>query len=392
MRKSRRITTFILLIAVLLTSCSSAEATPQPMEVQNKINAAVAQTLAALSTQVASVKPTDGPKETPVDVKTEAAPTGAPATPAAQTGVTLLPPTPTLPKPTNVPGACTDYGAYVADITIPDGTMVPPGTQFTKTWSIRNTGSCTWTPEYNLVWIGGDIAGNPNRVPLTTTNVLPGQTVHVSVNLTAPTEFKKYRSFWKIMNKDGSVFGLMDNYGKEQSIWAEIVVGLKYSFISNMCSATFTSSSGVLPCPGIQKDPRGFAYINTAPAIEGGVKENNPALVMVPPSTKGGYIVAQYPPIIISEGANLVTFIGCLEGYTKCNVRFRITYSIDGGPEQELVNRIHGFGEWERLSINLTQNNMYAMMNRSVAFLFYVTAMDGSQDNYAFFFSPVITP
>lgn len=392
MTKTRRITTFILLITVLLTSCSPVESTQNSMEVQNKINAAVAQTLAALSTQVAEVKPTDGPKVTPTSNETIPPPTETPMAPAAPSNITPLPPTPTKPKATNAPGACSDYGSYVADITIPDGTMVPPGTVFTKTWAIRNAGTCTWTPDYSLVWIGGDIAGNPNKVSLTSTNVLPGQTVHVSVNLTAPNEYKKYRSFWKVMNKSGNVFGLMDNNGKEQSIWAEIVVGLRYDFAANMCSATWTSSSGVLPCPGIQKDPRGFAYLNTAPAIEGGTKENDPAIIMVPPNTPNGYIVGQFPQIIIPEYSNLVFKFGCLDGYGECNFRLRVTYSIEGQQEQELINRVHGFGEWEDISMKLTQNNEFGMKDKPVSFLFYIQAMDGSKDNYAFIFSPIITP
>lgn len=388
MTNTRKLLSTILLIAVLLTSCSSVEATPEPMEVQNRINAAVAQTLAALSTQVALVQPTDGPTPAPTE-NSEESPTveaGNPAVTALSQNVTAL------PKVTNTPGSCTDYAAYVADITIPDGTMVPPKTTFTKTWAIRNAGSCTWTPEYSMVWIGGDLKGNPNKVPLTSTNILPGQTAHVSVSLSAPDEFKKYRSFWKLMNKSGQIFGLMDNTGKEQSIWAEIVVGLRYDFAANMCSATWTSSSGALPCPGIQKDPRGFAYLSTAPAIEGGVKENDPAIVMVPPSTKGGYIVAQFPQIIIPDYSNLSLRFGCLEGYTNCNVRFRITYSIDGGPEQELLNTVHGYGEWEAYNSYLAFNNQFAMVGKPVSFLFYMYAMEGSSDNYAFIFSPIITP
>ncbi len=59
------------------------------------------------------------------------------------------------------------------------------------------------------------------------------------------------------MNKSGKVFGIMDNKGIEQSIWAEIVVGITYDFDANMCSATWKTPAGILPCPGtkeIQED------------------------------------------------------------------------------------------------------------------------------------------
>jgi hypothetical protein len=391
MTKSRRTVTAFLLAAILLTSCSPTEATPDTMEVQNKINAAVAQTLSALTTKVAAVQKTDEVKPTQTVKPTETKETTVEPTsglPAAA-GVTAV------AKPTNTakPGACTDYASYVADVTIPDGTMVPPGTQFVKTWAIRNAGSCTWTSDYSLVWIGAELMESPNRVPLTTQNILPGQTAHVSVTLTAPAEIGHHSfSQWKLMNKSGNVFGIMDNKGKEQSIWSEIFVGKTYNFLANICSATWTSSAGVLPCPGTKNDPRGFVYVNTAPAIEGGIKENDPAIVIVPPDESGSFLVGQYPPIVVGEGSNLVLHFGCLEGYTKCNVRFRITYSIEGGAEQELINQVHGFGEWEGISINLTINNKYAMMNRATSFLFYVYPMEGSSDNYAFIFNPIMTP
>ncbi len=389
MIKPRRWITALLLTSLLLTSCGPVETTPDSMEVQNQINAAVAQTLSALTTSVAAVQLTDTAKPTETKAPTETKePTIAPTT-----GLAALPAAATSSGPTKTsqPGACTDRASFVADITIPDGTMVPPGTQFAKTWSIRNAGSCTWTPEYSIVWTGGDMKGPSNNYPLTTANVLPGQTAHVTVTLTAPTNFIKYRSFWKLMNKNKQVFGIMDNTGKEQSIWAEIVVGNTYNFLANMCSATWTSSSGVLPCPGNKNDPRGFVYLNSAPAIEGGVKENDPAIIMVPPNEKDAYLVGQFPPIIVAEGSNLVLHFGCLEGYTKCNFRFRIAYSIEGGAEQELVNQVHGFGEWEYIKINLTQNNKYAMMNKATSFLFYVYPIEGSSDNYAFLFSPIMT-
>lgn len=391
MTKSRRITTAFLLVALLLTSCSPVATTPDSMEVQNQINAAVAQTLSALTTQVSSVQQTKEalPTETrepTATIESTAAPTSG--LPAATGNNAVVAPTNTA-SPSN----CTDYAVYIGDVTIPDGTMVPPGTTFVKTWSVRNAGSCTWTPDYKMVWVGADPMDSAHSVQMTTQNVLPGQIAHVSVSLTAPKELKRHVfSQWKLMNAKGQVFGAVGNDGVERYLYSEIYVGNTYNFAANMCAATWSSSAGVLPCPGTKNDPRGFVLLNTAPAIEGGVKENDPAIIMVPPDEPDSYLVGQYPPIVVPEGSNLVLHFGCLEGYTKCNVRFRIAYSIDGGAEQELFNAVHGFGEWEYVSINLTLNNRFAMMDRAVSFLFYYYPMEGSSDNYAFIFSPIMTP
>ncbi len=95
-------------------------------------------------------------------------------------------------------------------------------------------------------------------------------------------------------------------------------------------------------------------------------------------------LLGNSPRSLFLKYSNLLLKFGCLEGYTKCNVRFRITYSVAGEAEQELVNRVHGFGEWEDVAINLTQNNQFAMMNRPVSFIFYFHAMEGSTDNLRF--------
>ena len=42
--------------------------------------------------------------------------------------------------------ACVDKPVFVADVTIPDNTVIAPGTTFTKTWRVRNDGNCTWGP------------------------------------------------------------------------------------------------------------------------------------------------------------------------------------------------------------------------------------------------------
>ena len=37
-----------------------------------------------------------------------------------------------------------ECAAFVADVTIADGSYIAPGSTFTKTWRIRNNGTTTW--------------------------------------------------------------------------------------------------------------------------------------------------------------------------------------------------------------------------------------------------------
>src|SRR5512138_3903435 len=100
-----------------------------------------------------------------------------------------------------------DQAQFVSDVTAPDGSAFAAGAAFTKTWRLSNIGTCTWTTAYNLVWTGGDALGAPNAVKLPN-DVPPGQTLDLSVNLTAPTASGHYKALFKLSNAAGAQFGI----------------------------------------------------------------------------------------------------------------------------------------------------------------------------------------
>ena len=69
----------------------------------------------------------------------------------------------TIYTPVPLSGAC-DRGLFIGDVTIPDGTILPAGTPFTKTFRIRNVGTCTWTTSYAMVFVSGSLLGAPSTV------------------------------------------------------------------------------------------------------------------------------------------------------------------------------------------------------------------------------------
>lgn len=102
-------------------------------------------------------------------------------------------------------GACSYRAAYLGDITVPDHSVLAPGTRFNKIWRVRNTGTCTWGPSYALdsvVNVGGTLLGAPSSVPIPTV-VLPGGTLDISVPMVAPMLEGRYLSEWKL-RVDGS--------------------------------------------------------------------------------------------------------------------------------------------------------------------------------------------
>ncbi len=156
--------------------------------------------------------------------------TAQPTQTTAPTNTPPPPPTATTQPSATRPAGCTYLATFVADVTIPDDTRMAPGATFTKTWRVRNDGSCTWGPNqqlYALTFTGGTRLGTVDQVSLPG-NVGPGQTVDLSVGMVAPTSPGTYTSEWMFALANppagvGSLLGL--GSGRSQPLFARIVVG-----------------------------------------------------------------------------------------------------------------------------------------------------------------------
>lgn len=102
-------------------------------------------------------------------------------------------------------GGC-DVMTFVADVTVSDGEQISGGTAFTKTWQVRNDGTCDWSTAYQVLFSSGEQMGGPSSQPLTTA-VTVGSTGTISVNLVAPTTAGDYTGWWAIANAAGQPFG-----------------------------------------------------------------------------------------------------------------------------------------------------------------------------------------
>lgn len=107
--------------------------------------------------------------------------------------------------PTNTPNPCVVGARFIGDVNYPDGSQVQPGTNFQKTWQVQNTGSCIWISSYGILNVRGGSFGapSPSSIPYTQA----GQTVNISVNLTAPQQPGYYTSAWQLRAPNGVTFG-----------------------------------------------------------------------------------------------------------------------------------------------------------------------------------------
>lgn len=225
----------LLLILLLLTACNLPFGSS--ISEADAVRTSAAKTVEVLRTQAAA----SGNSITLPPIYTETLkPNVAPATqmaPATLTPPYTLVPTkePTAtrqPTSTFVPIPC-DRADFVSDVTIPDNTYIAPGTSFTKTWALKNSGTCTWTTGYSLVFANGEQMGGQASTALPG-NVLPGQSINLSVIMTAPTAAGAHQGYWRLQNASGQGFGWGIN--GDQAFWVLINSGSSAS--------TGTSSTG----------------------------------------------------------------------------------------------------------------------------------------------------
>ena len=103
-----------------------------------------AQGAAATSTAAPPVVTDVPPSAVPTDT---APPTATPTATTAPTNTPVPPtPTPVPPTATPTPIPC-NWAQFVEDVSVKDGTVFTPDSLFTKTWRLKNIGTCTWTDD-----------------------------------------------------------------------------------------------------------------------------------------------------------------------------------------------------------------------------------------------------
>jgi len=319
--------TFLLTISVafMCLSCttiigpsSTSTVNPPSLEVSPSPNHVV--TISAYETQISAFTLTAEYMSIP-------SPTSTPT-------VTPIPPT-KVPTSTATPilRNC-NWAEFVRDVTITDGTEVEGGRAFTKTWRLRNIGECTWTDDYNIVFVGGESFKAPVRIGIPRT-VEPGETVDISLLLEAPTYPGSYTGYFMLTDGEGNRFGTGVN--ADQQIWVNIIVRSPDDVIINFekiyCQAAWKSSvEGDLPCPGNElSNDIGFIVRKENPIREDGSVENEPGLILSPDDSDYGFIYGIFPSLIVQRGDIFKSVIGCAYDSPGCDLTFELRYQFEGG-------------------------------------------------------------
>jgi hypothetical protein len=186
-------------ICLLLAACSSSGGESSPTPEPEAVLTAAAETANAQLTELAKPQPTDTPAPGAEGVDTLLTSTAIIDLATQQTADVN-----TNPSATPAIGGV-DFAEFSADVTIPDGTDFEPGTEFTKVWQLRNSGTNTWTTDYGLAFFTGEQMSAPGEV-LLAGNVPPGETVEVAVEMVAPQTVGTHTGFWKMKDSVGEYF------------------------------------------------------------------------------------------------------------------------------------------------------------------------------------------
>lgn len=376
--------TFIALSLVMLCLVLAACNLPKAGDASGPETAG---TQAALT--VEAIRTTD-PSPSPLPQETSTGSTPATASPlptsTAPAQDTPVPQNTSAPSPT--PPAC-DAADFGGDVTIPDGSIIPAGSKFVKTWRLKNTGTCTWTTAYSIVFVDGTSFGAPAATNLQVT-VAPGDSAEISIELTAPNNNGDYRGNFKLRNPSGLVFGTGSN--RTAPFYADIKVaapqstGNGYSLVDNYCSAEWTTQVGAITCKESNASSKGYVIRTTSPALESGAVDDEPGLITVPATGPNAYIRASFPLLVPQSGDRFRSIVGCEYQATSCRVRFALEYREGSGQIQSLGSWSETYdGSFTNVDVDLS-----SLAGRNIQFMLVVYSDSGNGGDKALWLKPRI--
>ena len=190
----------LLLLALLLTACGGGSEEGNSQEVLTQ----AAQIAIEGLTQTAAAAPptaTNTPEPTPTNTPEPTA--TFTSTPESDDQAQQA--TATQPQQANSDKPC--WRGNLEYETVPDGSIYYQNKVFTKTWRIKNTGSCTWPADTVAIFIEGDLMGASSVIKATDVEILPNGYIEVNVDFQSPQELGTYKSYW-MLRGGGAIFGV----------------------------------------------------------------------------------------------------------------------------------------------------------------------------------------
>ncbi len=227
-----------LLLISLLTACGGSADEPVISDANAVLTQAAEIAIQGLTQTAAAAPPTSTPMPVPA---TNTPPAASPTAATIPTNALLVSPTldPALPSPTaaqlaiasptapplataapviqpTAPPISGDINCYKASFgseSAPfDNTKIIAGKSFTKTWRIKNTGTCPWTRQIDAVWVSTTLDGKEVGELMGASSVIsfvpeegiqPQQFGEITATFTVPEKPGVYQMFFMLRSPAG---------------------------------------------------------------------------------------------------------------------------------------------------------------------------------------------
>lgn len=83
---------------------------------------------------------------------------------------------------------------------------IPPNGHFSMSWTLQNTGNCTWDSSYVIAFVSGYRMAKSVSYPIVVegNTVASGQSAIVNISMIAPQDTGSHQAMWQLQSRDGT--------------------------------------------------------------------------------------------------------------------------------------------------------------------------------------------
>ncbi len=122
-----------------------------------------------------------------------------------------------------------------------DGATFSPGESFTKSWRLKNSGTCTWNSAYKVVYYSGDNISGAGTSKLANSTA-PGEVMDITYNFKAPSTPGTYQIFFKLQDNEGvnfAQFWVQFKVSSPSFAVTQVTLAAEHATITGTCPQTF---------------------------------------------------------------------------------------------------------------------------------------------------------
>ena len=182
MRRNFKLEYSLFLVVLLVTSACSHQSPSTPIAItksgEEPVDQPSRQVVRTLALENLPLTITVPPSPSPLLKYTPIKETKPPIT-----NTPTLRKTPSTSNPNPTVKSCSDKAKFIKHLNISDYTNIKANFAFVKIWQIKNTGTCTWSEDYSLVFIDGDSMNGPQSISIPHIAALNKPTALKTLNL-----------------------------------------------------------------------------------------------------------------------------------------------------------------------------------------------------------------